>query len=893
MKDLMEKKAEYEKLLEAQELENAVDEKDEATIKRHKARAGRPAQKDVGSTLTRDSNRRKEGASKRKTEFGAYEKMKICNDIEKQKVSFSKEDELWAHMRKVYGVTVQRLKDIFSKRQQWINLVKSNNLGANKGAKTGKRKKAKNAQMRSAGAGRKREYQQQISRLKGWLQQERSCGHNISKRELLLEFCCYLVEHAKDLLREADQVAASANPLMQSKAKLMRKETDAAMERKKKLMEPNTTYGRNFTEKLIDWISASYMKKELSHKLSAIESKARAQLTYQSIDRTIWLMGAADEAALEESGLVSSPTEVIEARKNLCITMLDQIPIWGKALSQKIIFAEHELAGCRYQDAVNFKEIREEIASAQARVANNAEQIITASGDTGFKKVADMKTMSANSYDEKYRLTYEARQKIYNIVGEGPLTGEVAKGLLVFGGQHARLSNVDQECKWIETEEFMIGDNKVQHEPGKVCRVMKPFVKLRNEFPGLFEKISIMTQPASNCDGVLMKWIAMEQAMQEPAGIAIKDLFAANFAAETAQAEHICNIASAHILGHMTAQLQVTDTDFARAFNNNFKNELDEMRRDYKKEKGIEKGFSIGYEQIIRAAVSSQDYMEAMNEKTNWVVEAAIRNGLLAYRCSPSGELKKITDEEWACKMGTKRIPSDWLETRYSWLQDGVLPIPDFSLSRSAECITDLISWSNAHPVQDGGEEEHQGPAEDEKEHAEKEHESKHEVEAAKENQEVDFTDISDELLLPCNNSLFFSLGPSLRREFYKRNTLDETFGSLMIKNAKAREEMIKRSVVRSSARKWLSKKLLSSMNKQEALGQIQARSNNKKKVGKRLLKKSIKTKPSVKTKTNLKDKPSAKAKLLRKSSMKKGFDGVGKKLLASMKKDATYRTCK
>ena len=70
-----------------------------------------------------------------------------------------------------------------------------------------------------------------------------------------------------------------------------------------------------------------------------------------------------------------------------------------------------------------------------------------------------------------------------------------------------------------------------------------------------------------------------------------------------------------------------------------------------------------------------------------------------------------------------------------------------------------------------------------------------------------------------------------------------------MIKNAKAREEMIKRSVVRSSARKWLSKKLLSSMNKQEALGQIQARSNNKKKVGKRLLKKSIKTKPSVKTK--------------------------------------------
>ena len=66
MKDLMEKKAEYEKLLEAQELENAVDEKDEARIKRHKARAGRPAQKDVGSTLTRDFQQEERGSMQKK-----------------------------------------------------------------------------------------------------------------------------------------------------------------------------------------------------------------------------------------------------------------------------------------------------------------------------------------------------------------------------------------------------------------------------------------------------------------------------------------------------------------------------------------------------------------------------------------------------------------------------------------------------------------------------------------------------------------------------------------------------------------------------------------------------------------------------------------------------------
>ena len=50
--------------------------------------------------MTRHSNRRKEGAKERRIEFGAYEKMKMCDDIEQQRESFSREDEPWAHMRK-------------------------------------------------------------------------------------------------------------------------------------------------------------------------------------------------------------------------------------------------------------------------------------------------------------------------------------------------------------------------------------------------------------------------------------------------------------------------------------------------------------------------------------------------------------------------------------------------------------------------------------------------------------------------------------------------------------------------------------------------------------------------------------------------------------------------
>ena len=58
-------------------------------------------------------------------------------------------------------------------------------------------------------------------------------------------------------------------------------------------------------------------------------------------------------------------------------------------------------------------------------------------------------------------------------------------------------------------------------------------------------------------------------------------------------------------------------------------------------------------------------------------------------------------------------------------------------------------------------------------------------------------------------------------------------------------------------------------------------------------MKANIKSKPSAKTKASLKTKPSAKAKLLKKHSMKNASDGVGKKMLASMKKNAAYRACR
>ena len=112
-----------------------------------------------------------------------------------------------------------------------------------------------------------------------------------------------------------------------------------------------------------------------------------------------------------------------------------------------------------------------------------------------------------------------------------------------------------------------------------------------------------------------MKWVAMEQGEKEVCGINIKDSFSANFADATMQAEHILNQAPVYILGSMTAQLQTTDTDCSRAW---ITHELDRTRVQFKRKHGPDKGFSIGYPEIIRAIAS------------HWVVSGAKRNGLSA-----------------------------------------------------------------------------------------------------------------------------------------------------------------------------------------------------------------------------------------------------------------------
>ena len=65
-------------------------------------------------------------------------------------------------------------------------------------------------------------------------------------------------------------------------------------------------------------------------------------------------------------------------------------------------------------------------------------------------------TILGHSAEERFRISYEARQLLHKVFAspETPIVGSVGRGLLVVPGQWARLSNISEDGKWLRTETF-------------------------------------------------------------------------------------------------------------------------------------------------------------------------------------------------------------------------------------------------------------------------------------------------------------------------------------------------------------------------------------------------------------------------------------------------------
>ena len=276
------------------------------------------------------------------------------------------------------------------------------------------------------------------------------------------------------------------------------------------------------------------------------------------------------------------------------------------------------------------------------------------------------------------------------------------------------------------------------------------------------------------------------------------------------------NQVSAEILGKLTQRIQVTDTDYARSFKSKFRHQLDQFRRDHRNT-GSGKLYHVGYYDITRGVVAAEDELRNKNHQDSWVL-ATIRKGILAYLPDPSkGILVPIADQEWASqfKAGSRRIPSDWLELRLSWVKDGVPIMPDFNLSARIKAAEDLVCWSYHN---DQGDDDIK-KLEDQEEKAKIEDQDKETSGST-----IDIPDdIDEEMLIPASDSLFLQISPHLRKQHQwdkRRPSYQEIVESARSKILKNEDRAQKREKLRSYARKILKDKL-KIMSKTEAISEI------------------------------------------------------------------------
>ena len=406
-------------------------------------------------------------------------------------------------------------------------------------------------------------------------------------------------------------------------------------------------------------------------------------------------------------------------------------------------------------------------SSSQHAVAPAIPDKEVSSAQQGAQKPTPLPQASATtiigvSGDERFRITYEARQLLHSVHSQDEIVGSVGKGLLVVPGQWARLSNISEGGTWLKTESFQVGDKTVVRKQGtSVGRILEPYRKLRKSHPELMSKLEVMSQPASNVDSVILTWSIQAQAEQYPCSMWMRDCFSSVFTDSAAEAMALANQLSCLVAEKCTSKRQITDTDFCKQFKALVRSKLTEMRSEWQTQiRDSHSVWKFGPKEIVTAVVHAQEFLSDKNLRDQWVLRAAVRNGLLVYRPNPqTGKLEELLSQKWAqelkLEMGTKRYKPEYLSDRLKWLNSEGVPVDaDWNLSEVAKSITDLQVWDYCHP-------------EDEDETG-----------------ELQITDaLNEDLELELQNSLSLRLSPALRRAGLRR------LGTKQYKEAKLSEK--------------------------------------------------------------------------------------------------------
>ena len=152
---------------------------------------------------------------------------------------------------------------------------------------------------------------------------------------------------------------------------------------------------------------------------------------------------------------------------------------------------------------------------------------------------------------DKFRVTVECRQVIYNYLKDEDPKGVMGPTLLVVGGTHCRLSNIDKDGRWIRSEKFVYEGKETVRIAGEKAHVqlMKTWRALRVEAPHLFEGLQVMQQPAAVVDSVITHWALEDLGSRYPCSIWQRDMLAASSNVQAKAAMQVIGQLEASVMG--------------------------------------------------------------------------------------------------------------------------------------------------------------------------------------------------------------------------------------------------------------------------------------------------------------------------------------------------------
>ncbi|CAE7826855.1 unnamed protein product, partial [Symbiodinium sp. CCMP2592] len=683
-----------------------------------------------------------------KKELTASKKLLIIKRLKEARSEYDPQT-FWKVMKTETGLRKEQLSDLL-KREEEIEKLSKLPVGPTK--KGNKRRK------RAPGAGRRPPYPEVRQRLQDWLELQRACGVTVTQEHLGTQSVVFLRESAEELLaRAATDKSLSVLQVTKLKVQAENRKLRATnvtgnheymrtWTRRllgwlgaKNLSTGNHEYMRTWTRRLLGWLGAKNLSTELVQPLTETEASVRCNLTWQEFDHKLWLSSCSSVSRLSDSALVADPKAFCDNRANLVIGFSDQVPLWAKDPGRRAVFSRSEIHSKEHKQ--DFSEVRQAIAEV-TKTQQAADLLVGPIRKTGKQPE------KGHANEERFRITYEARQLLRNVYGdpETPVLGVVGKGLLVVPGQWARLSNISADGKFIEAEHFKVGSKTILRGQGTSAgRILESYRKVRQSHPELVEHLEIMSQPAANVDSVILGWVLEAQAREHACSLWQRDCFSAVFSDSSVQKMALAQQIGCCVAAKCTSFLQITDSDFSKQFKAFVRKELKDLRTEFQKQTKGNSVFKVGALEIIKAVVAAQAQMSTKNENDQWVLRAAVRNGILAYRPNPqTGKLEQLLSQKWAKEMnlgmGTKR----WLK------QDGEPLEANWQLSDTASELKDLIRWDYYNQAEDGQNDLEDGP----------------EIE----------DEFEDDLALEAANSLSLRVAPQLLEAHRRATAQDEQY---------------------------------------------------------------------------------------------------------------------